>query len=523
MTLNIRSAHKKHTEKKNTVTAEAAIKWVEENVVLINERIDRNTIENLTNKIVKFDETFGKYKDKIPSLAAKIQEAEAELEGVVTGKINEKKATDMLKKLSFMYSTFSSFFGKDLKTILMTPMFRGAKENADVKLNVLQAPAHNPESIRDAFVHALTPSRGDIMLLKKIYRGDIPAIDSLSISTQMLNLSYSELQELTNVNKIPMMATEEGMGSPPPAAPTPAPASTPVPAPAPATQMESVKKKENEQLLTEKINAKNAQALVNVIAQINQTANIPGMEKQNLAMQKLTKQAKKELADNTWMQGTSVKQLIMFYNVLESIKEGWGQVESLFSDGVIDAQDQGTLRKMLKKAASQGPWAFLKNLGTSHYPGLDPNSMSEAIVKAAGSGPEGAANISKFFEGIQKVPAASKTGEPMGGTPSSATAPSTQAAPTTQTGTASPSKPSGAPPATGQVQAATTPAAPAAAQGLPSTDEDINTYTKAIQGLPETDQDLVKLSSMTGKNPAEMKDLLVQLKSAGFSLKRENA
>jgi len=215
----IRDEYKAYRQQKDRLITESALGWFEENVVLVNEQIDRSTVRRIISAITKFDETFGPFKSKISALASQIDAAEEALQKILTGKANDKKASDMLKRLSYLYSTFSRFFNSDLPVLLSSHLFLAPKENPDVKLNVLHSDkaAYNASSIRDALKYALTPSKDEQKLINTIYSGrSMPLVDATLVANQLVGLSFNELKELTNIGKVPMIATP-----PPPAAPAP--------------------------------------------------------------------------------------------------------------------------------------------------------------------------------------------------------------------------------------------------------------------------------------------------------------
>ena len=57
----------KHIQEENF--REAAEAWTEENVILINERLNRNAIWRLNSAIQRFDNKFGKYRDRLPAIS----------------------------------------------------------------------------------------------------------------------------------------------------------------------------------------------------------------------------------------------------------------------------------------------------------------------------------------------------------------------------------------------------------------------------------------------------------------------
>lgn len=205
----LRKEYEEYKAKTNQVIDESAVAWLKENVIYINESIDPKTIDKLNRKISKFDQIFDKFKEKVPALSIKLNEAELELQHYLTGTLSDKKAADLLEKLGYLYNIISGFLNSSLKVLLRTPILRAAKEHADVKLNVLDAPGHDADIIRKAFGNALRPGHEEMALIKKLYRGKkIELLDENLIALQLLNLSYNELLELTGVEKVPMISAE---------------------------------------------------------------------------------------------------------------------------------------------------------------------------------------------------------------------------------------------------------------------------------------------------------------------------
>lgn len=210
---NLRTELNKFKQERAVHINEAAYAWAENNIILINEKMDRRNVKRLSDAILKFDEKFGPFKDKIPAIASQLDTAENNLQLVLTGRVNDEKASDMLQQLSFLYRVFSDFFSVDLPIILNTNIFDTAKQNPDVRLDSLQpgeGSKYDPKIIRDTFRHSISPSKDELRLIRKIYsKRNIPLVDGLAIANQLLTLSYNDLQNLGGMEKVPMVATNE--------------------------------------------------------------------------------------------------------------------------------------------------------------------------------------------------------------------------------------------------------------------------------------------------------------------------
>jgi len=503
MSSKLRDEYKKEKQRKDKIVTEAAYAWVENNIILINEKIDSRQVKRLISSIGKFEEVFGPYKTKLPALGQQLDTAEQGLEKVVTGRANDKKASDMLKRLSFLFSSFSGFFSKDLPVLLDSHLFSAPKANPQVRLDVLQpkqGERYNPGAIRDALKHALEPSKDDLKLLRKIYRGKVPLVDAAALSAQMLQMSFNELEELTQMGKVPMVDTEA-----PPAAPEEA-----EPAPPPVEEAEAPKegvvniagesvdrtqKKdsvllESHKLLTE-INQENMAKLVNVMNQLKASFNIPGMESINQAVNATVSKAQKELAANQWLQGQAAKQLLGFYNVMDNLNQLWPQIQQTFGDvgpeGQLSPDQESNLFKLLTSATKDsvfGKMAKAMKLSTPHAPGLEPNSLVNAIVDASKQ-QGGIENVSKLFQKSQGMPN---------------------------------TDPSGAPKLGGQAQAAK-PTGAAKAPGATKTPDQAQDPTGTQGSAPGgTEDEAAEVMKATGMDKAGLEKLQTQLRQANYKI-----
>jgi hypothetical protein len=418
--MKLREEFNKQKKREDEMASEAAVAWLDKNVVIINEEMNRKTVKRLISQITKFDKVFGPYKNKIPALASTIGMAEDGLEKVITGRANDKKASDMLAQLSFLYSTFSKFFKEDLPVVLSSHLFLAPKENPEVRLDVLQPKTgtrYDATSVRDAIKHALVPSKDNQKMLNKVYKKkNIPLIDANAIASQMLQLSYNELEELGKVSEVPMMAIAE-----------------PEAAPAVGESVDRNQKKDQAVILEShkflfEITDQSAAQLTNIVDQIKGSMNIPGMEGIAQTLTKLVAQANKELDAKVWMdprKGKAMKQLIGFYNLMDNFNQEWSKRKGTFAqfsqDGQLTPEELSSIESMFQSASKDnvfGSLAKAMKLKTPHAPGLEPNTVIAGIMAAAGTNPE---SVTKMFQKTQQMPGTSPSGEPkVGGRPEQA-------------------------------------------------------------------------------------------------------
>lgn len=201
----LREEYKKNQEKKKSQLDEAAFEWVKSNVIVIHERMNRRAVQKLIDQITKFEERFGAYKDRLPSIAGTLDNAEQGLILVLTGKTSDKRASEMLQQMSFVYNNLSSFFSKDLPILLNTPIFKTASENPEIRLDSLTLPGFNPDTIKRSFVTAIQPTREEEKLLRKVLKtSKVPHIEAANIADELLSLNYNDLKELTNIERVPI-------------------------------------------------------------------------------------------------------------------------------------------------------------------------------------------------------------------------------------------------------------------------------------------------------------------------------
>ena len=203
--MSLRQEYQKNKIYKINLKKQFIKEWLEENVVFINEKVDRKQIKRLINLMVRFDKKFGPVREKLPGIKSIIDDAENNLQLVLSGKLTNDKISDIFQRMSLIYSILSDFFANDLSVIMQTPAFRVPKNKPDMRLDSITEAGFDPSIISDTFVVALTPSEEEDLLLNKLYKNiKMPHLDRHNIAKQMLGLCYNDLSKLSSVEKVPM-------------------------------------------------------------------------------------------------------------------------------------------------------------------------------------------------------------------------------------------------------------------------------------------------------------------------------
>jgi len=179
--------------------------WLSENVVFLTERMDRARVKRLINLMLKFDQKFGPFKDKIPGISSIVSDAENALQMALSGRLTDSKISEIFQRLSIIYALLSDFFANDLKLLLQTPAFKVPRSKPEVRLDSITDAGYSPKHITDTIVLTLTPSEEELAFLNKLYKGvTLPQLDRHSIASQMLGLSYKDLEGLCGIEQVPM-------------------------------------------------------------------------------------------------------------------------------------------------------------------------------------------------------------------------------------------------------------------------------------------------------------------------------
>lgn len=412
MNHHLRKEYTKHKEDHDRIIDEAALRWLEDNVIIVTEKINRHAVNRLVSSITKFEETFGPYKARVPSIAVVLDGAESNLQTVLTGKAGDKRTAEMLEYLSFVYNVFSSFFSKDLPVILGTKVFAAARENPTVRLDSLvmrggTETGFNADTALKTLAHALSPSPEETKLIGRILRSKaMPKLDYKRVASELMGLTYSDLEELTNVSKTPIITTptEEQI------------------------QTEARNRlKEHRELLSEAASMQEVGASLEQLKQIITQAGLSALTPKinelhskllafngSPAGQQLSaqlQQIKGAVAGGDGAAdliktpgGKLVKQANMAIELFKALGKAWPNVKDMINKDQPTEQDLNSIKQILTKQVNGGIFkkaAQAFGFATSPYPGLEP----QAVIDAMFSSTVGAAPVAE-----QVTPPAATTG-----------------------------------------------------------------------------------------------------------------
>lgn len=485
----LREEYNKRKEQKARDIQEAAIRWVMENVVLLDENFNRESLQRLQGSISKFDAIFAPFGGKVPEVKRSLDDAVELLNRITMGeKITRKDgrlrltqeevnsledpATYMIKYMSLLYNNLSRFFNKDMRVLMELPIFKMARENPSIPLrDLIEAPR-----MRKAILHALMPGNETKAILHRMYRSmELPSLDYETIADQMLNLNAGDFLALTNVDRVPLVA------SPEPAQPQ---ATQPQMEAATSTNPkvtggDEVLTEDEEALLKEvgEINPAQIQKVVAGITKIQAVIKaFPELQQTNQALEQLRTQAMGAIAGgfgNPSSKSVAATANVV-YNYFDKLGDIGAQIDPLIpTDRPMTDQELKNLQAILTKAEG-GIMAKVGNFfKTRVNPLLSPSNLNSQIMQVITAGqkaqnPQAAGeSIKNFFKRLQQLklpPALSPQGAPVdpgtGATaaPPQGTAGAQQAAPTNPSTGAAPAGQAGQTGASAPQQATPTPA-----------------------------------------------------------------
>lgn len=363
------------------MVSEAAESWVQDNIILISEKLNRSAVTKLTNSILKFDEKFGPFKSKLPEVQEIIDNAETGLQLVLTGKTSESRATDMLRKLSMIYTLLSEFFSSDLAAMLRTPLFRAAKANPDTRLDSITDPSHSPKSIMSAFSNALRPSKDELKMLGRVYKNiAMPSLRADSIAKQLLSMTFAELSEISTMEKVPMVAVEKE------------PAGVPFEEPKETLEedglSEQAKKTDSLAQTTKMLDSLGV--LLNAVPELKAGLGPAVGQLRAAALKAVAGGRLGALMDQGPMamfrdpEGKVLAQGQMAIELFRKLGQSWTKIAPLFADEEFTPEEQAQLTKILQKELEGGLLDKLKNaFKIPPFPGLAPADVIQVVTGIA--------------------------------------------------------------------------------------------------------------------------------------------
>jgi len=422
----LREEYEKTKQAKNKVVSEAAVGWVKSNVILLNEKINRKDIERLVSAIADFQKTFECCYEKVPSIKKSLDTVESGLHDIITGKRKTANAGDMLKYMSFVYNTLSSFFQHDVNILCLTPVFSLAVTNPDIPMKDLS----NYKDMIAAFKTALRPDGARAKLLKAIYKNStLPELDINTIAFELVNLTLNDLKGLQAMEKVPLIASEperpkeqsvsvSPVGSPGSTANVEVVSATPV--------VENISNSSS--LLTEDVlfeaylneafdinvvkkltqsmielqNAIRGKGLVTTERAISNLAKAQSNAVRDLSQQGFFKQ-KMASAKEFWgmigknasqdgsTAGQVIKQSEMALKTFEQIKEIIPELLPVFMQPELKADNFSSLQQTLRGALKGGILSKISSFfGTKPFPGLETDKIITDIINLAKKDPNNA-------------------------------------------------------------------------------------------------------------------------------------
>lgn len=482
----LREAYKKHKQDKSAAVQEAAVRWVMENVVLLDENFNRESLQRLQSSIAKFDAMFAPYGAKVPEVKRSLDDAVELLNRITMGEKVVRKdgrlrltqeeqdslqdpATYMVKYMSMLYNNLSRFFNKDMRILLELPLFELARKNQQVPLKDL---AEAPR-MRKAILHALAPNAETNAILRRMYRSmELPSLEYEIIADQLLNLTAADFMALTNVDRVPLVATA------PPEATAPAPAMEAATSTNPKVQNGDEVLTEDEEALLKEIGEVNPAQIQQVVSGIQKIQTVirafPELQQTNQALEQLRSQALAAVAGG--FRNPSSKTVAatanVVYNYFDKLGDLGQRIDVLIpADRPMTEGELQNLQTLLTKAEG----GIMQKMGnffkTRINPQLSPSNLNSQIMQVIQAGQAqgnvaAGESIKNFFKRIQALklpPAMTPQGQPVAPGGGGQAAPTQGAAgpqPTAPVGTGAAPAPAGQ---TAQTGATAPQAAPGAA------------------------------------------------------------
>ncbi len=478
----LREEYKRNSQEKKAALNEAAVQWVLDNVLLLNEGFNRESLQKLQAAIVKFDSIFAPFGAKVPEVQRSLDDTVELMNRITMGEKITKKdgtlklskderdsikepATYVVKYLSIMYNNLSRFFNRDMRVLLDFPIFAKAKENPTTPLSDLA----ESDKMKKALLNALVPGTDVQAILKRMYRAmDVPSLNYQVIADQLLNLSYSDFKTLTHVDKVPLVATANPTNHAEVATGT-----------NPKVQGDLTLTEEDEAILKEvgEVDPKQLQTIVQGIKKIKGiVGTFPELTKTNQALGQLESKALGFLSKGGVTAGPELRLIAAsvntVYDYFDKVADLLPQITEIIPKGQPLSEDQIKNLETFLQRVQGGITAKIANWFKSKMslvPGLSPNEIATDIMNMVRSGQnsetpvKGGENLVNFVTRLNSLklpPATTPSGEPTAANQASTAQPTGSGAPQ-GTAPAAPAGQTTAANATGQTQATSQQQAPA--------------------------------------------------------------
>jgi hypothetical protein len=198
LTLKEEYAKKKAQEQ---ATAYYEAKQLFESHYLIAEKLDTATISRIVDAMAGVEAALGEFIPPLNGIKAGLDAAEAELTNLVSGKAGNdpKKTSAMLGKAMGFFQGLSEFLRQDLPVLLKSRMMVNAKNNPDQPVGASMVPA---------FQQALAINKQGGFLKRLFSSSDIPYINNAQVAKELSQLTWKQLEKLTQVGKIDAVKTQ---------------------------------------------------------------------------------------------------------------------------------------------------------------------------------------------------------------------------------------------------------------------------------------------------------------------------
>jgi len=520
----LREEYNKHKQEKAKNLQEASISWLMENAIILNEGFNRESLQRLQASISKFETSFAPFAAMLPHIRASLDEAIELLNRITMGdKITRKDgrirvtkdeaeslqdpASYMVKYTSLLYNNLSRFFNKDLKILLELPIFKMARENPDTPIkNLTDAP-----KIERAIHNALEPSPELNTLLKRMYRSmELPDLKYSIISDQMLNLTASQLMQLTNIEKVPLVVTPNG-------------SMEEATSTNPKAQTDDKSGGGDEYILTEE----EGQALLKEIGEVNPDQikkiadaltkvqsvikTFPELQATNQALENLRKQALAAVSNNDWggAKGAFIAaQANMVYSYFDKLGELWPKIKPFFDDGLVSDEELKQLENLINRSQGGMVQKIANFFKSRPVPALSPPNLTSQIIQTLKKGQMSGnpqtinAQMQDFVSRLAQLklpPVMTPQGQPVQA-PQASSPNSTQSSATSTAGT--PSKTTGQPQPSGSPQASQA-TGQQTSQNQPQNQQQNQQGNQAMNPVevPQIIQQMAKAMGVDGESP----------------------